>query len=196
LLVELLTGALFVFVALQHFAFPLIPLYLLLMAVLVVVIAYDMLHTIIPDECVIAVGALALLISSYHAYMIQDIATFIPRVGAGILAFLFFGGLWYFSQGRWVGFGDAKLAAPLGLLLSWPAVASGIIFAFWVGAGVGLTVMALAHVVRGGQRYLPFLPRSLTMKSEVPFAPFLIIGFFLAHFCGLDAFALVGSLMY
>jgi len=48
-------------------------------------------------------------------------------------AFLLYGGLWFVSKGRWIGFGDAKLAIPLGFILGAPAVFTFVVFSFWIG---------------------------------------------------------------
>ena len=63
-----------------------------------------------------------------------------------------------------MGFGDAKLGLSIGLLLGAAQGLSAIILAFWIGA-----VYSLAYIFIKNDK-------GLTMKSEVPFAPFIIIG--------------------
>jgi leader peptidase (prepilin peptidase)/N-methyltransferase len=93
---------------------------------------------------------------------------------AGPILFAFFGSVWLISGGRAMGFGDAKLGLSLGLLLGAPSGLSAIVLAFWIGAASSLGFMFLIK--------MGFLKRTkkLTMKSEVPFAPFMIIGAWLA----------------
>ena len=62
-----------------------------------------------------------------------------------------------------MGFGYAKLVLGIGFLLGPSLSASAMLIAFWSGALVGITLL---FVSRGG----------VTMKSEIPFAPFLILG--------------------
>ncbi len=70
-----------------------------------------------------------------------------------------------------MGFGDAKLGLSIGLLLGAAHGFSGIVLSFWLGAAASL-----------------FLIRSkkFTIKSEVPFAPFIILGAWLALVFDLD----------
>ena len=74
-----------------------------------------------------------------------------------------------------MGFGDAKLVLGLGWLLGAQASVSAMLLAFWSGAIVGLVL-------------LYFKRQSLTMKSEIPFAPFLILGSLVALFFNLSFF--------
>ena len=68
-----------------------------------------------------------------------------------------------------MGLGDFKLAILMGLLLGWPAVVVALLSAFLIGAIIG------AGLIIAGKK---------TLKSEVPFGPFLVSGTFLAMFWG------------
>ncbi|MFA5291129.1 MAG: prepilin peptidase, partial [Candidatus Paceibacterota bacterium] len=91
---------------------------------------------------------------------------------------LFF--LWTVSRGRWLGFGDVKLALGIGLLLGWELGLSALVLSFWLGAIIGLFLIAW------GKTQLWRRGKSYTMKSEVPFAPFLILGFWLVFFLSIN----------
>jgi prepilin signal peptidase PulO-like enzyme (type II secretory pathway) len=73
-----------------------------------------------------------------------------------------------------MGFGDAKLAVGLGWLLGLSRALSGLMVAFWSGAIVGI--------------FLMFSKAKYGMKSEIPFAPFLVLGTFLAFIFELHLF--------
>ena len=88
----------------------------------------------------------------------------ISGLGAGGFFFL----IWAVSKGKWLGFGDVKLAFLMGLLLGVNVIVA-LFFAFIIGAIVGLGLMAL------GKKGL---------KSQVPFGPFLVAGTFIALFWG------------
>jgi len=203
--VELLTAFSFGLVAYLVHDFWLQPLYAVLMSVLVVILVYDILHMIIPDSLVLALGGIALVLAGYDAWLLFSFFDFalqpvVSMVGSRILAaavgFLFFASLWRVSNGRWIGFGDAKLAIPLGFIVGWPGIISTIILSFWVGAAVSVFLLALQTLfarLKRGQHRLRFIPHSLTIKSEIPFAPFLIIGFLLVHFFAIDVFILIGN---
>jgi len=186
-LVELMTGVLFLGTALTFSSPYLLGLFLIAMAVLVVIFVYDLYHMIIPDGAVIVLGILALVQQGF-LYFFQNI----PLVeigfnlGAGFLATLFLFALWYYSKGEWLGFGDVKLVFPLSVLVGFNQVFSLVILSFWVGAIVGLTLLGIQHFKKRGKPHLLFLSRELTIKSAVPFAPFLIIGFWLEVFFAFD----------
>ena len=71
-----------------------------------------------------------------------------------------------------MGFGDAKLALSMGFLLGIAAGISAIVLAFWIGALAGI--------------FWLIVNRNITMKSEIPFAPFLILGGWLSLIFDLD----------
>ena len=73
----------------------------------------------------------------------------------------------YFSKEKWMGMGDAYLALLAGLAVGWPKILLALTLAFTTGAICGIILIAL---------------KKKTMKSQVPFAPFLIIGIALTIF--------------
>lgn len=185
LLVELLTACSFVFVYTHFDGFTReAVLTLILASVLIVIAVYDVRHMIIPNEGVLAVCLIAVGFLGNEYLLTKDLPTMIRDVLGGVGAGTFFYGLWFFSKGRWVGLGDAKLAFPLGVIVGYTAVFSMIVLSFWIGAIVSLSVVGAIKLCERGKPSLHFLPRSITMKSEIPFAPFLILGFlsvFLFH---------------
>ncbi len=171
-LVELATAALFAAVASK---FPAGPagvnwwwlLWWLVMSLIVVIVVYDWRHQIIPDGPVYLLIALALIYA-----LVQPDRWWYLATGAGWAGF--FALLWAGSRGRWLGLGDAKLALALGFLLGWPGALGAMVWSFWSGAGVGLALLAVG--------------RYSTIKAEVPFAPFLALGFALNFFFNLNVF--------
>ncbi len=157
LLVEIWTGLIFVTVP---------PMLIALFCLYVVITLYDLKYKIIPDGLVYPSILLA-LIGAYFwpltAYTVLDWLT-------GPIIFVFFGAVWLFSHGRAMGFGDAKLGLSVGLTLGAVYGFSGIILAFWMGAFCSLSYLFLNKV--------GFLEghKKLTMKSEMPFAPFIVLG--------------------
>lgn len=183
---EMLTGLLFVFVYFHTTGTLLFLLGLALMACLIIITMYDMYHMVIPNEFVIVVGILA---SGYFYLDTSNIGSsqwFMTYIVPGIGAGLFYFALWVLSKGRWIGLGDAKLAVPLGFFLGMSGVFSFVVLSFWVGAAVSILLLLIQKLLDGGKRDLPFLSVPLTMKSEVPFAPFMIIAFVLVYFVHVD----------
>lgn len=192
LAVELLTAALFV-LAWHTFAFDFVPLALtlILFSFFVIIFVYDIRHTIIPDEMTIGVAVTATLLLLWQYWLTRDISSLLWHLIAGVAAAFFFWALWYYSKGRWLGLGDAKLALPLGALLGGTAAFSMIVFAFWIGAIIAVSILMFQRLVEKGKTHLHFAGRPLTMKSEVPFAPFLLAGFLFVYSFHADVFFII-----
>ncbi|MBI1971500.1 MAG: prepilin peptidase [Candidatus Wildermuthbacteria bacterium] len=167
-LVELATGILFVLVF-RYLNFDIANvIYLLtIVSILITIFVYDLKHFIIPDQLVypaIAVSGIWYLVSS-----IQDTRYEILDTAYSALGAVFFLAVYLVSRGRWLGFGDVKLALLMGLFLGWPNVLVALFAAVVLGAVAGLALIAL---------------KEKTMKSEIPFGPFLVAGTFVALFFG------------
>ena len=195
LLVELLTGLMFSLVYITSESSLELFFNLILVSVLIVGVVYDLYHMIIPNEIVILTAILAPLILFSVTPLSSLLMAFLWATLSSVLAFIFFGGLWYFSGGRWVGFGDAKLVVGLGFLVGLSGVFSLLVFSFWIGALVSLVIIALQFLAKRGQQPLHFLTGELTMKSEIPFAPFLVSAFVLVYFFGLDVLSLTNYVL-
>ncbi|MEK7606345.1 MAG: prepilin peptidase [Patescibacteria group bacterium] len=189
-IVEILTGILFTLALSKAFsAGILIPLHALhlafIMSILVVITVYDIRHTIIPDSLVYTFAALALSYG-FMPYAIIPYAPWWYPFVSGLIAAFPFAFLWFVSGGRWMGFGDAKLSLGIGFMLGILGSISALIWAFWSGALVSLALIILSKTrLRWGSS-------GLTMKSEVPFAPFLILGLLIVLFGSIDILTLIG----
>ncbi|MBI5457802.1 prepilin peptidase [Candidatus Kaiserbacteria bacterium] len=173
----------------------------IILALLICIAAYDMLHTIIPDEWAYAFAGLALLFQ----FLVPHIGSFSTwMVLAGPLTALPLFALWFFSHGRWMGLGDAKLALGIGWLLG-PAEGLFAVFgAFIVGGVVSapLLVVSSEWWRRIVQKFTPTqtsrnLVWGFTMKSEIPFGPFLILSCIILWFSsinGIDPLQALGLL--
>lgn len=132
-----------------------VPWLLLYYASIVIVIA-DLQYYIIPDS-MIAVGVISAIVLM-RQYSYGDVGV---HIGASLGAFAVFFLLWLITHGRGMGFGDVKLAGLMGLLLGYPLTIIALYIAFLTGAGVGVILM---------------IGKKKTLKSRVPFGPFLILG--------------------
>ncbi len=193
--VEIFTGLSFLFVFVQNFSIAETAFLFLIMSVLAVIFVYDLKHKIIPD----AFSFLFAFLAFFALFIdLERLSFSLPGFWdllAGPMLFFFFFLLWYFSQGRWIGFGDAKLAVGMGWFLGLYGGVSAVAFAFWIGAIVALFVLFIQFVraklrkVSWRERIVAFFKlqkrsKPLTMKSEVPFAPFLVIGTVIVYFSG------------
>ncbi len=194
--VELTTGILFWLVVNLVADIYLWPLLLVLMATLVVVSVYDLAHFIIPDAFVVFLCGIALVYGGYIFFQTGDYYQLVWNFGASFLAFAFFASLWWYSGGRWLGFGDAKLAIPLGFMVGVVGVFSMIALSFWIGTIISVAILVWQKYIRRGQLSFRLGKRPLTIKSEVPFAPFLIIGFLLVLLFDVDVLTWFSYALY
>jgi leader peptidase (prepilin peptidase)/N-methyltransferase len=153
---------------------------------------YDIRHYIIPDSLTVAltIGSLlwyvSLLFNGTEWVFIGE-SIFAALAGTG-----FFFALWFVSKGAWLGFGDVKLAFPLGLIVGPSLVFSMIVYSFWFGAALSLLLIGIGKLVRGQVRLQKLFGR-LTIKSVVPFAPFMIAGCLIVLFTRFNVFSLFSS---
>jgi leader peptidase (prepilin peptidase)/N-methyltransferase len=188
--VEALTGLLFVGVFIKYLGIA--GLYfdtyymlisLIIMAVLVSITVYDFKHKIIPDGLVVTFGILAILKIVADFFLMPGVPAEVKShliwflVAGPILALPLFL-IWLFSKGKWMGLGDPKLVLGIGWFLGPIMGLSAIILAFWTGAAYGLVLMVLSKFSWHGLK--------INGKTEVPFAPFLILGFLLVYFFNID----------
>ena len=199
--VELITAVLFFAVAFRQISlyelFSLYPhglaysiglalYYFIVVSLLVVISVYDIRHKIIPNGLVytfIVLAVIKLLLFTYLFALPLTLVGWLDLLAPFLLA-LPFAFLWWISKGMWIGFGDAKLAFGIGALLGFPFGLSAIMLGFWIGAGFGVLLIIV-------NKLLPHSTRSkLGFSSEIPFAPFLIIGTLLVFFMHIDVLGL------
>lgn len=167
-LVELWTGVLFVSLySVYGFSIQYV-ISLIIFCLYTVILIYDLRHKIIPDSLVYLSIFISLIFRLYSGGSVSDWI-------AGPVFFAIFGSIWLFSKGRVMGFGDAKLVLSIGLLLGSALGTSALVVAFWVGALLSIALML-------------FYRKGITMKTEIPFAPFLIFGAWLSLVFSLDLF--------
>jgi leader peptidase (prepilin peptidase)/N-methyltransferase len=173
-LIELLTAILFALIGGASLTYLELALGFLIGALALAIAAYDIRHTIIPDEWVYPFAALSLVFAYLWSGAIGGIA-FLLIAGPLIALPLFL--LWLFSRGAWMGLGDAKLALGMGWLLGplygFYALTFGFILGALVAVGILLPLPFIMRALKGIAR-LSAGSASFTMKSEVPFGPFLI----------------------
>jgi prepilin signal peptidase PulO-like enzyme (type II secretory pathway) len=191
LAMEISTALLFVFVFLHSPSLLLLSFGLVLASLLLVIAAYDMRHMVIPHAFVWGVFACAAVYVGYETYLIRSSELFLLHVLSAIGTAFFYYALWFVSKGRWIGLGDSKLAFPLAFMLTPYSAFSFVVLSFWVGAIISIVLLLLEKALRSGKHRLPFLPNGLTMKSEVPFAPFMLLAFVLVFFAQVNVFLLM-----
>ncbi len=142
--------------------------YLIIASLLIVIFVYDFKHYLIPDK-IIYPAIVTALIFNFQFLIFNQFSTFIYSILSALGASLFFLLIVLISKGKWMGVGDIKLAFFMGLFLGFPKILIALFFAFFVGALIGIALIIF------GKK---------TLKSEVPFGPFLVSGTFFTMFVG------------
>ncbi|MFA5996738.1 MAG: prepilin peptidase [Candidatus Paceibacterota bacterium] len=176
---EVLLGSLFVLAYLTLGVSAALFWTLLSLSLLLALVSYDLLHQILPSPLLyvfIAVSAL----SAFFASPSKDVLS--TTLLTALLIAMFLAALHVFSRGRAMGFADAPLAFGLALLTG-PVALSGFMFSFWIGAVIGIALLARR-------------PAGSRMGVEVPFAPFLAAGFLLAYFTQWNPLTLIAALPF
>ena len=194
--VEMITGVMFALIAFKftnyelritNYEFlnnlPSVVYYWLIFSILIVISVYDIRHQIIPDKFVYPLAAISLFSVFFQtaSYKLQAIS-FLNNILTGLALFSFFALLWLISRGRWMGFGDAKLALAIGFFLGPAKGLLAFLFSFWLGAIFGVALLIYSKF---------FLKKSVPLKTQIPFAPFLALAGFLAFLIEMDFYGLV-----
>lgn len=143
---------------------------LIITSLLIVAAVYDARHKILPDTIMYPFLLLTLLAIGVKATLFSGFSwekAIVDGVWVGLPFFL----LWWLSKGRAMGFGDVKLALGIGWLLGISVGFAAVLLSFWVGAIAGLFLIGLSH--------------GYSMKSQIPFGPFLLIGALIAGVWGI-----------
>ena len=160
-LVEIATGLLF----LSIFNFQFSIFNLIIACFLIIIFVYDLKHYIIPDKIIYPAIVIVLIYNFLRSDLLGRSDLLLSAFGAAT----FFLAIVLVSRGKWMGIGDIKLAFLMGLFLGFPNILVALFLAFSIGAIIGLGL-----IVSGKK----------TLKSEVPFGPFLVTGTFIALFFG------------
>lgn len=175
-LVEVAAALLSLLVYLEHPTLLAYGFWFLVWMVLLFIVVYDLRHTVIPWSAsgILLVLSLVSLVVSFDT---GEVFMFVPDVWsllAGPILALPLILLSAFSRGRLMGWGDGPLELSLGWLLGLTLGGTALMLSFWIGASLGILLIVFK--------------KGLTMKSELPFAPFLVVGALIVHFFHVDFF--------
>ncbi len=180
-IIEAATGAMFTLIAFKFsYLLPgsvtlfliLVALYSFIFSILIVISAYDIKHTIIPDKFVFLFWFCALVALFFVSgdTLIIHLPSILELL-AGFIIALPFALLWLFSRGRLMGLGDPKFMVGMGLLLGLSGGIAAVFIAFWIGAIIGIFPLVLPH--------FKLKKKTVSMKSQIPFGPFLALATFI-----------------
>lgn len=188
-LVEIITGLVFASLAFKFlpifyisyglYAF-LVVLFAFIFSLLIVISVYDLRHKIIPDKLVfifIIASFFSIFVNLFPIGSVFTLPTFSALISGPIIA-LPFVAIWFFSKGRLMGLGDGKLLLGIGWALGLSSGIFAVILSFWIGTATSVFLML-------------FSKGKINMKTELPFAPFLILSALITFLFNLDIFSLI-----
>ncbi|MFA6215776.1 MAG: prepilin peptidase [Patescibacteria group bacterium] len=162
-LVELITALIFIW---EYFLFGLTLKFFMTLIVsifLLIIFVYDLKYYLILDRVTIPAMVIAFLANLFLGLGFLNLISG-AIIGAGFFAFQFF-----ISRGKWVGDGDIRLGALMGLILGWKLLLVALFLAYLIGAIFGLILIA---------------KNKKKMSSAIPFGPFLTFATFVTIFYG------------
>lgn len=133
-------------------------IYIVFASFLIVIFVYDLLHYLILDRVSIPAIIFAFGGNLYLGVGLTNL------IIAGMLGGGFFALQYFISKGRWVGGGDIRLGALMGMMLGWQLLLVALFIAYIVGSIIGLVLIA---------------QKKKSMSSQVPFGPFLVFATFI-----------------
>lgn len=171
-LVELVTAILFLIAYLPYdlrftdYNFFLLGRTWFVIAVMIVIFVYDLKYYLILDKIIYPAAIVVLLTipfvpAAWNWRGVAD-ALFAAAIGGG-----FFFLQYLISHGKWIGGGDVKMGALMGLILGVAGLLVALFFAYVIGAIFGLILVAV---------------KKKTMKSQIPFGTFLAVGTMISLF--------------
>ncbi len=202
ILVEAITGFFFVLIGLAPLPLSVRLFALPIAFILIAIAVYDFKHALIPDAWVYIFAALS-LIASLTSVASGEVESGVLKVllaGLVVAAPLF--AFWFFSHGAWMGFGDVKLALGIGWLLGFTSGLIALFFAFVLGALVGVPLLFFSSPLWSRLQNVLTPRRSshgfvlgFTMKSEIPFGPFLIAATLIIWISNMHGFAEINLML-
>jgi leader peptidase (prepilin peptidase) / N-methyltransferase len=150
------------FISLFHYSIILVS-YLIIFSAFLVIFVSDFKTFIIPDSMLVVLlfGVIINKIMLFYPTYYIQYTIYLPYFLSALGAFIFFMTIFLATRGRGMGFGDVKLAPIIGLFLGYPLSIFAIYAAFLTGAFIGV-ILVIVH--------------RKSMKSQLPFGPFLIVG--------------------
>ncbi|MCU4184815.1 prepilin peptidase [Acidiferrimicrobium sp. IK] len=168
---EALTGVLFVGAGLRFGWSPTLPAVVVFFAGLLALAAVDLERYLLPKKIVYPTGILTAAVLVVAAAAQGQWSRLAVAAACGAVAFGLFFAL-NFVNPAWLGFGDVRLAAVIGVMLGWLGV-SYVILAFLVANVTGIAVMGgLIGAGKAGR------------KTKMPYGVFLAVGAVVAVFAG------------
>ncbi|MDO8673771.1 MAG: A24 family peptidase [Dehalococcoidia bacterium] len=166
-IVEVSMAVLFAFLWQRYGLSSELALDALFLIILALIFIVDLEHRLVLNTVVLPAAGLAVLTSPIGPGLVSALIG--GAVGFALLYACFF----VYPKG--LGAGDVKLAGFIGLMLGWPVVLPGLFLGFALAAAVSIGLLLTGRA---------------SMKTYIPYAPFLVVGAFLALLFLMNNFAI------
>lgn len=178
-IVEFVTGVLFLLIFFTYNSVPGAVFSVIVSSLLIVIVVYDIRHRVIPNTFAYGFIGMSIFSLFFDVSSLSYIKPSLSMLIAGPILALPIWFLWQISGGKWIGLGDAKLFLGVGWFLGVSEGATVFVLSFWIGAGVSLCLIFLSRLAHIKELNLGL--KDLTIKNEVPFAPFIILSFLIVY---------------
>ena len=173
-LVEFFTGSVFLLAVIYYFNFTTYDLinfcYLLIVSsFLIIIFVYDLKYCLVSDKIIYPAIIVTLLFNIYLAFITDQFSVLTTSLAAAVILGGFFLFLVLLSKEKWMGIGDVKIGFLLGLFFGPFQLFAAIFLAFFLGAIISVVLIVF---------------KKKTLKSEIPFGPFLTGASFIIIFWG------------
>jgi prepilin signal peptidase PulO-like enzyme (type II secretory pathway) len=137
------------------------------------IVVHDIRTQLIPTIWILGlfIATIVFLIVYYASYGGLSLATLAPHA-VGLLIAVPFLILYLFSHGRWMGFADIEIIAWMGMMLGLLRGISAVLIGFYTGAAFAIFLVIYQMIVKK-KTY------QVIRKQAIPFAPFLLFGWFM-----------------
>jgi leader peptidase (prepilin peptidase) / N-methyltransferase len=169
--VEIVVGVLAIFVALYYALAPfeVTEIFLrdfVILYFLLFIFIYDALYMEILDRVTLIPAAILFVVSLFMQWNTWSSMLIGALVGSG-----FFLVQYVISKGKWIGGGDIRLGALMGVILGWKMTLVALFVSYIIGALYGVVLL---------------IAKKKDKKTEVPFGVFLTIGTAVVMFWGVE----------
>jgi prepilin signal peptidase PulO-like enzyme (type II secretory pathway) len=144
------------------------------------IVAYDIRHTLVPMPFAYVLIGSAGVYRALEAWTGNSVNPLLDALAGGVLVGGFFAIISLVTRGRGMGIGDAYIAGAVGILLGLVGGITATTLGVWSATALYLLLMLSSRIG------LFRVPGRVTMKTELPFAPWLLFGCALVLFTGVS----------
>ena len=179
-MIELLNAITYLFIYLQFGATLELFFYAIIFSLLIIITIIDLQHMIIPDILVILILVASIIYKILSFLLYNNPLYLLNSIGGLVLSGLLFTLIIVLSKGG-MGGGDVTLIASLGFILGIKKIFLTIFLSFILGAIISIFLL---------------ITKIKNRKDPIPFGPFIVLGFSIVVFWGVQLLNLYKSTFF